>query len=68
MTYVVGLTFNPFQENTYIIYDDTKECVIIDPGCINSAEQQTLVNKIEEQAKGLSLSQGLPYLKISPLA
>lgn len=48
MTYVVGLTFNPFQENTYIIYDDTKECVIIDPGCINGTEQQTLVNKIEE--------------------
>ena len=29
-----SLVFNPFSENTYIIYDDkTLECVIVDPGC-----------------------------------
>lgn len=48
MTYVVGLTFNPFQENTYIVYDDTKSCVIFDPGCLQNAEQQALVDKINE--------------------
>ena len=44
-------TFNAFQENTYVLYDETKECVIIDPGCSNKEEENRLVNFIEE--KGL---------------
>ncbi|HLP51290.1 MAG TPA: MBL fold metallo-hydrolase [Chitinophagales bacterium] len=40
-------TFNPFQENTYIIEDETKECVIIDPGCSNERERNQLVQTIE---------------------
>ena len=44
-------TFNPFQENTYIIEDGTKECVIIDPGCSNEKERNQLVQTI--QAHGL---------------
>tara|TARA_Y100000588_G_scaffold317077_1_gene345936 strand:- start:2111 stop:2749 length:639 start_codon:yes stop_codon:yes gene_type:complete len=39
---VKAFTFNPFQENTYIVYDDTKECLIIDPGCYSYEEQTTL--------------------------
>lgn len=35
-------TFNPFQENTYIIYDNTKECVIVDPGCYTKEEETKL--------------------------
>ena len=27
------LTFNAVQENTYILYNELKECIIIDPGC-----------------------------------
>lgn len=41
-------TFNPFQENTYIVYDDTKEAVIIDPGCSNALECQNLKAFIED--------------------
>jgi len=44
-------TFNAFQENTYVLYDETKECVIIDPGCSSTEEERRLVNFIEE--KGL---------------
>lgn len=40
-------TFNPFSENTYILYDDTKQCVIFDPGCSNIEEQNHLVDFIE---------------------
>ncbi len=40
-------TFNPFQENTYILYDETKECVIIDPGCYDADERTELTNFIE---------------------
>lgn len=39
-------TFNGFQENTYVLYDETKECVIIDPGCNSKAEQETLASFI----------------------
>jgi glyoxylase-like metal-dependent hydrolase (beta-lactamase superfamily II) len=35
-------TFNPFSENTYVLYDETGECVIIDPGCYDAQEQQEL--------------------------
>jgi len=32
MLYLKSFTFNPFQENTYIIYTDQKNAFIIDPG------------------------------------
>jgi glyoxylase-like metal-dependent hydrolase (beta-lactamase superfamily II) len=35
-------TFGPFQENTYILSDETRECIIIDPGCYNEAERAEL--------------------------
>ena len=45
---VKALTFNPFQENTYIIYDETKECIIIDPGCYEEKEEIQLKSFIDE--------------------
>ncbi|MCC6726370.1 MAG: MBL fold metallo-hydrolase [Saprospiraceae bacterium] len=36
---IVIFTFNPFQENTYVVFDETKECVIIDPGCFEAHER-----------------------------
>jgi glyoxylase-like metal-dependent hydrolase (beta-lactamase superfamily II) len=41
-------TFNAFQENTYLLFDETKECVIIDPGCADSYEQQELSDFISK--------------------
>jgi hydroxyacylglutathione hydrolase len=35
-------TFNPFQENTYLVYDETGETLIIDAGCVFDAERQQL--------------------------
>ena len=43
-----ALTFNAFSENTYIVTDETKECVVIDPGCSDSYERQELQNFIAE--------------------
>jgi glyoxylase-like metal-dependent hydrolase (beta-lactamase superfamily II) len=40
--------FNTFSENTYIVYDDTKECIIIDPGCYESGEKAELKKFIED--------------------
>lgn len=42
------LTFNPIQENMYVIYDDTKECIVIDPGCYFYQEKEELKSFIEE--------------------
>ncbi len=42
MIHVASFAFNPFQENTYVLYDETKECIIIDPGCYTANEQKRL--------------------------
>jgi hydroxyacylglutathione hydrolase len=34
--------FNPVQENTYVLYNDQKQCCIIDPGCYFSQERNEL--------------------------
>jgi len=45
--------FSPFQENTFVLYDETKECVVIDPGNFFPNENQQLDEYIE--SKGLKL-------------
>ncbi|MHB9141443.1 MAG: MBL fold metallo-hydrolase [Paludibacter sp.] len=42
-------TFNPFQENTYIVHDETNEAVIIDAGCLNKDEKSAIINYLEEK-------------------
>lgn len=44
-----AFTFNPFEENTYLLYDETKECVIIDPGCSTRSEQEELAQFIKDE-------------------
>lgn len=39
---------NPYQENTYLLWDETGECAIIDPGMYNSYEQNVVVNFIRD--------------------
>jgi hydroxyacylglutathione hydrolase len=48
MIQIHTFTFNPFSENSYILSDETRECVIIDPGCHNSTEEQELTGFIAE--------------------
>jgi len=38
---------NPFQENTYILYDETGDCAIIDPGMYTATEQNAVINFIK---------------------
>ncbi|MCB0570319.1 MAG: MBL fold metallo-hydrolase [Phaeodactylibacter sp.] len=49
MAQIIKLAFNPFQENTYVVYDESGECVIFDPGCYTREEQQLLVNEISRK-------------------
>ena len=48
MSKVIKLTFGPFQENTYIVYDETLECVILDPGCCTERERWQLAHEITQ--------------------
>jgi glyoxylase-like metal-dependent hydrolase (beta-lactamase superfamily II) len=49
MMYIKAFTFNAFSENTYVVYDDTRQGVIIDPGCSDRPEQKELTGFIEEE-------------------
>ncbi len=43
------LIFNAFQVNTYILYDESKECIIVDPACYDDYENKKLVQFIEDE-------------------
>lgn len=42
------ITFNTFQENTFILWDNTGDCIIIDPGCYERNEELELVDFINK--------------------
>lgn len=48
---IARLTFNPFQENTYVLWDETGEAVVVDAGNYTPKETEALRGFIEE--KGL---------------
>lgn len=41
------LVFNPFRENTYLVWDDTNEAIIVDAGNMNEGENGVLAAEIE---------------------
>lgn len=46
---IAKFEFNPFAENTYLLWDEnTRDAVLIDPGCYTPAEQQQLARFIEK--------------------
>ncbi len=49
MTTIKTLVFNAFQVNTYVLFDQTRECVIIDPACYEPDEERQLVAFIEKE-------------------
>lgn len=46
MLHIKSFTFNPFQENTYLAYDDQGTGVLIDPGCHTTVERRELEDYI----------------------
>ncbi len=48
MLNVHSLAFNPFQENTVLAWDETMECLVIDPGCSTASEEHELSTFIEQ--------------------
>ncbi|MBK9731715.1 MAG: MBL fold metallo-hydrolase [Chitinophagaceae bacterium] len=47
MIHIQHFVFNDFMENTYILWDETRSCVIIDPGCNSPAERNDLLQFIK---------------------
>ncbi|MDP3436113.1 MAG: MBL fold metallo-hydrolase, partial [Bacteroidales bacterium] len=41
--------FNDLRECTYLLWDQTKECVIVDPGCYSANEKERLEKFITEE-------------------
>ncbi len=48
MIHIKAFTFSPVQENTYVLYNENSNAIIIDPGCYGNAEQETLKLFIDE--------------------
>lgn len=48
MVQIAKIQFNPFGENTYILFNERKQAIIVDPGCSNTKECQTLAAYIQK--------------------
>ncbi len=48
MLTVQAFTFNPVQENTYVLYNEKGACCIIDPGCYFASEEKALTDFVEQ--------------------
>ena len=49
MLKIAKLTFNPILENTYILWDESGECIVVDAGNLSAREDNRLVDYITEQ-------------------
>jgi hydroxyacylglutathione hydrolase len=49
MLYLKSFTVNPFQQNTYILYNEEGSAFIIDPGNSTDSENKMIVNFIAEK-------------------
>ncbi len=48
MLKISQFTFNPLQENTYVIANEKKECLVVDPGCYFGNERKELTDFIDK--------------------
>lgn len=48
MIHLEVFVFNSFQENTYLLYDDSGKCIITDPGMSNRQEQEQFSTFLHE--------------------
>ncbi len=49
MLNVVFFTFNPFEENTYLLTNEQKQCWIVDPGMYHPEEVKQFTNYIQDK-------------------
>jgi len=49
MVQLKSFVCNAFQENTYLLFDETRECVIIDPGMNSGTEENAVFNFVKAE-------------------
>jgi hydroxyacylglutathione hydrolase len=49
MIKIKSFEFSPIQENTYILYNEFNDCLVVDPGCYFDYEKETLAGFIENE-------------------
>jgi len=47
MLQVYSFVFSPMEENSYVLYDETGECILLDPGCYDARERNEFFAFIE---------------------
>jgi len=45
---IAQFVFNSFMVNNYILYDETKECIVVDAACYDNSEKKELTGFIEK--------------------
>ena len=55
MLTIKTFVFSPIQENTYVIYNESRDCFIIDPGCYDDDEKEALRSFIENKSLNVKL-------------
>ena len=45
---IKSFVFSPIQENTYVLYNESKNCLVVDPGCYDDGEKDRLQAFIEK--------------------
>lgn len=48
MLKIKSFIFSPIQENTYLLYNELKQCIIIDPGCYTDDEKDVIKDFISD--------------------
>jgi hydroxyacylglutathione hydrolase len=49
MLQIKSFVFSPIEENTYILFNEMNDCIIIDPGFYFDDERNTFQNFIDEK-------------------
>ncbi|MEP7144901.1 MAG: MBL fold metallo-hydrolase [Ferruginibacter sp.] len=50
MLKIQSFIFNPVRENTYLLYNEFKQCIIIDPGCYFEEEREQIKKFISQNS------------------
>ena len=65
MLKIKTFTFNPFQENTYLLINEQNEGILIDPGCYEPYEQKELLDFLN--AEKITLKLNFTQMSFKPL-
>ena len=63
MIQIKKFTFNPFQENTYLLINENNECIVVDPGCLVTDLTDLFVVHVADDESVFNSSLGLKLVE-----